>query len=61
MGALGISYIISNLINKKKLNTIIKNNTKINKIYFPQKNINKYLAYKYKKYKKLRESLNYIW
>ena len=61
LGALGLCYIISSYVNNKPLNSIIKNNTKIKKLYFPNKAHNNYLSQKYLKYRKLRESLNKIW
>ncbi len=61
LGALGVSYLISSFVNKKNLNLLIKRNTKINKIYFPNKKNSDYLFLKYKKYKELRQSLDKIW
>ena len=61
LGALGISYLISNFVNKTNLKSIIKNNTNFNKLYKPNKKDYNYMSLKYTKYKKLRESLNKIW
>ncbi len=61
LGALGISYLIASVINNIDIESVIKNNNKINKIYFPNKVNYKYMSAKYKKYKKLRETLYNIW
>ena len=61
LGALGISYLISSYINKKNINSIIKKNTRILETYVPTSKKTQYLKNKFKKYKKLRESLNKIW
>ncbi len=61
LGALGIAYLISSYLNKKSLSYIIKNNTKFNKVYYPNLKKHQYFSLKFNKYKKLRETLNKIW
>ncbi len=61
LGALGISYLISSYLKKISYQGIIKKNTKFRKVYFPNQKKSSYLNNKYKKYKKLRESLDKIW
>ncbi len=61
LGALGVCYLTSSYINKLNLNEIINQNTKFNKIFSPIKEKSKYINIKFKKYKKLRESLDNIW
>ncbi len=61
LGSLGVAYLISSYLKKDSLKKIINTHTKIKKTYYPNKKSFKYLNEKYIKYKKLRESLNYIW
>ncbi len=61
LGALGISFLIDNYLNKTNLKNLINTHQKIGHIFTPNKKHSKYLNNKYQKYKKLRESLENIW
>ena len=61
LGALGISFLIDSYLHNKDLKKLINDHKNIGHIYTPQRKQSKYLNNKYQKYKKLRESLNYIW
>ena len=61
LGALGVSYLIANSLEKSSLKSIIDKNTVFTKTYFPNYKNYQYLKNKYLKYKKLRQSLDKIW
>ena len=61
-GARGAAYIASVAVNKfPNLNQAVKTNKKIKQIFYPNKKYQNYYLEKYKKYLKLRKSLENIW
>ena len=61
-GARGAAYIASVAVNKfPNLNQAVNTNKKIKQTFYPNKKYQNYYCEKYKKYLKLRKSLENIW